>query len=313
MWFKNIQLYRFASPWKVASTAIEKDLSTFAFHPPTSFQLQAMGWVSPREHGGLVHSVDQQFLLAFATEKKLLPTSVIKETTKARAEAAEAQQGYKPGKKQMRELKQQAIDELLPRAFNVRRTTHVWIDPLSGWLAVDTASANRADEIVSLLNKSIPELRVARVDTALSPASAMTDWLAADESPRGLSIDDEAELQNADADKATVRFLRHPLEHAEMKRHIASGKQCNKLALTWANRVTFVLTESLTLKKLALVDIHRDDEVATDAKGATDPQAAEEKFDADFALMTGELQGLIEDLIDALGGVTDKAVETATA
>ena len=39
------------------------------------------------------------------------------------------------------------------------------------------------------------------------------------------------------------------------------------------------------------------------SEGGEESQDADEKFDIDFALMTGELAGLIADLTAALGGV----------
>ena len=90
-------------------------------------------------------------LLMLGTEKKLLPASVINQVTKARAAEIEEQQGFKPGRKQMKELKEQVTDELLPRAFSIRRDTRVWIDPVNGWLVVDSSSPAKADEILKLL------------------------------------------------------------------------------------------------------------------------------------------------------------------
>jgi len=38
-----------------------------------------------------------------------------------------------------------------------------------------------------------------------------------------------------------------------VRRHIAAGKQCTRLALTWADRVSFVLTESLAVDRFGMV------------------------------------------------------------
>ena len=95
-----------------------------------------------------------------------------------------------------------------------------------------------------------------------------------------------------------MRFVRHALDPKEVQRHIAGGKQCTRLALTWANRVSFVLTESFTIKKISLVDIVKE---GIDTGGGT--QDEDERLDADFAMMTGELKQMLEELVEALGGV----------
>jgi recombination associated protein RdgC len=298
MWFKNLQVYRFPAPWDITPAQLDQQLARHAFRSASSYEMQTHGWASPRDNDSLVHAVNGQLLITLGAEKKLLPASVIKEVTKAKAAELEERQGFKPGRKQVRELKDQVTDELLPRAFNVRRNTWVWIDPAAGWLAIDSGSPGKADEVLALLNKSVEGVHFERLEAALSPMVAMTAWLAADEVPPGFSIDQDTELQSPVEEKATVRFVRHTLDAKEVQRHITAGKQCTRLALTWENRVSFVLTESLTLKRIAPVDVIKES-----ADGVV--LVEEERFDADFMLMTGELQQMIADLVDALGGVVE--------
>ena len=296
MWFKNLQVYRFPAPWNISASSLEEQLGRRAFRSVAGFELQTQGWMSPRDDGGLVHSVHGQMLISLCTEKKLLPASVIKEVIRTKAIEAEARQGYKPGRKQLRELKVQITDELLPRAFNVRRHTGIWIDPANGWLVIDAGSPGKADEVVALLNKSVDDLVIERLNTTLSPGTAMTAWLANNDVPHGFSVDLDTELQSPVEEKATVRFVRHALDPKEVQRHIAGGKQCTRLALTWANRVSFVLTESWVLKRIIPVDVIREGENAQN-------QNDDERFDADFTLMTGELQRMLAELVETLGGL----------
>jgi recombination associated protein RdgC len=295
MWFKNLQLYRLTAPWTMTSDQLEASLAPQAFAACGSFDMQTQGWVSPRDNGMLVHAVNRQLLLQLGTEKKLLPSTVINQVTKARAVELEEQQGFKPGRKQMKELKEQVTDELLPRAFSIRRSTFVWIDPVNGWLVVDAASPAKADEVFKLLLKSLEVLPFASLRTERSPQSAMTDWLAADEAPVGFTVDQDTELRSTNEGKATVRYVRHTLEAEDVRRHIAAGKQCTRLALTWADRVSFVLTESLAVKRVAPLDVLKEN-------ADSGVQNEDERFDTDFALMTGELAKLIGDLVEALGG-----------
>ena len=297
MWFKNLQVYRFPAPWKISASSLEEQLGRHVFRATSGYEMQSQGWASPRDDGGLVHAVHGQLLISLCTEKKLLPSSVIKEAVKTKAIEAEEQQHYKPGRKQLRELKEQVIDELLPRAFSVRRRSGVWIDATNGWLVIDAGSPGKADDIVALMSKSIDDFVVERLNTIMSPGVAMTAWLANDDVPRGFNIDQDTELQSPVEEKATVRFVRHALDSKELQRHIAGGKQCTRLALTWADRVSFVLTELLVIKRVAPIDVIRETE-------QSQAQNDDERFDADFTLMTGELQKLLADLVEALGGMT---------
>jgi len=295
MWFKNLQIYRLTAPWTMTAEQLESSLAPQAFVPCSSLDMQTQGWVSPRDNGMLVHTVNRQLLLQLGTEKKLLPSTVINQVTKARAVELEEQQGFKPGRKQMKELKEQVTDELLPRAFSIQRSTRLWIDPVNGWLVIDASSPAKADEVFKLLLKSLEVLPFAALRTERSPLSAMTDWLAADEAPGGFTVDQDTELRATTEGKATVRYVRHTLEPDDVRRHIASGKQCTRLAMTWNDRVSFVLTESLAIKRVAPLDVLKENADST-------MQNDDERFDGDFMLMTGELAKLISDVVEALGG-----------
>ena len=294
MWFKNLQIYRLPAPWAITSEQLESSLAAHEFTACTSLDMQSQGWISPRDNGLLVHSVNRQMLILLATEKKLLPATVINQVAKERAAEIEEQQGFQPGRKQMRDIKQQVADELLPRAFGIRRNTWTWIDPVNGWLVVDAASPSKADDVLKLLLKSIDKLPLENLRVERSPLAAMTDWLAADEAPRGFSVDQDTELRASGEGKATVRYVNHTLEADDVRRHIKAGKQCTRLALTWADRISFVLTESLAIKRVAPLDLLKE----TDASTRND----DERFDSDFALMSAELARLLADLVDALGG-----------
>jgi recombination associated protein RdgC len=107
-------------------------------------------------------------------------------------------------------------------------------------------------------------------------------------------VDRDCELKAPDEQKSSVRYARHTLEIDEVGQHIAQGKLPTQLALTWNERVSFVLTESAQIRKLKLLDVVMD---GTQDKGKDD-----DGFDADAAILTGELSALIPDLLEALGG-----------
>ncbi|KDD10952.1 recombination-associated protein RdgC, partial [Bordetella bronchiseptica] len=185
-------------------------------------------------------------------------------------------------------------DELLPKAFSVYRDTRVWIDPLNRWLVIDAAAASKADEVLGLLAKTIDPLPLEHLYVEQAPAAAMTEWLGADEAPANFSIDQDTELRAFGASRAAVRYLRHPIDTDDARRHIQSGKQCTRLAMTWADRVSFVLAEGLDIKRVSPLDVLKE--------GSESMQSDDEKFDSDIALMAGELAKLLAELVGALGG-----------
>ncbi len=298
MWFKNLQLHRLAINWNISPDQMQRWLAPLAFSDASSIENERRGWVSPRGDDALVYTTNRQMLIAYRAEKKLLPASVVTQFVKERALELEEQQGFKPGRKQMRDLKEQVTDELLPRAFSIRRDTRVWIDPVNGWLAIDAPSPTVADDIIGLLVKSVTDLPLMSVRVARAPVSAMTDWLLTGDAPASFTLDRDTELRSVGEGNATVRYVGHALETEDMRRHIEAGKQCMRLAMTWNDRVSFVLTPSMMLKRVSALDV---------LKEAADPTAIndDERFEADFTLMTGELARMLADLTDVLSGEED--------
>jgi len=293
MWFKNIQIYRLPKNWASDASKLEEQLSHLTLQACSASDAQSIGWVPPCAGGALVHAVNNQWLLALGAEQKLLPASVVKQFADDKAKEIQEAEGRKVGRKEMRELREQMTLELLPRAFIRKRSTFGWIDPVNGWLVIDAATPAKAEEFLEQLRKSVDGLPAKLVKVAQSPSAAMTGWVAGGEAPTHFTIDQDLELRSAE--KATVRYVKHPLEGEEIRQHIGGGKVVTRLAMTWGDRISFVLNENLQIKRLAFLDI---------LKEQADGQAenADERFDLDFTLMTGEVARLLDDVVDALGG-----------
>ncbi|WP_119154180.1 recombination-associated protein RdgC [Caldimonas tepidiphila] len=293
--FKNVIIYTLSGAPGLSAAVLETALQRARFIPCAPTQPSSHGWVPPRgvEHGALVESVGGQLLLKLAIEQKALPAEVVKRRTEELAKQVEQETGRKPGRRQTKELKEQAELELLPLAFTKRSAVRLWIDPHAQRLVIDSSSPARAEEAITALVKAVDGFAVGAQHTAMSPAAAMSHWLASGEPPAGFSVDRECELKSADEMRSIVRYGRHPLDIDEVREHIAAGKAPTKLALTWEGRVSFVLTDTLQLKKLSFLG------VVFEKRGIED----EDAFDADMAILTGELRCLLPDLIEALGGI----------
>jgi recombination associated protein RdgC len=217
---------------------------------------------------------------------------VVRRKLDERCAQIEATTGRKPGKKEKRDLKEDITQELLPMAFTRHARVAVWIDPKEHRLVINASNAARADEVVTSLVKSFEGFAVTQVNTHIEPATAMSGWLSSQEPPAGFTIDRECELKATDESKSVVRYAKHPLDIEEVKQHIAAGKRPTRLAMTWEDRVSFELSETMQLRKIVFLEGTDD---AKDGK-------KEDNFDADVAIATGELGELMPALLDALGG-----------
>ena len=297
--FKNLTIYRIAPGWAPDLGTMEASLLNAPFTECAPSQDRSIGFTDPRGTGAdaLVESVGGQRIMKLLIETKTVPASAINKRAKAAADHIEATQGRKPGRKEMKSLKEDAQVALLPQAFPRQSAVWVWIDPDAGLLMHDAGSQADTDEVVTALVRAFDGLALTLVQTKVTPQTAMTMWLASPDDAglladlHEMSIGRACELQSADEERARVSFKNHNLDTDEIRTHIREGKFPTRLALEWSGRVAFTLTEGMQLKKIEFLDGVFDGD-----------QQADDGFDADVAIATGELRKLIPALVDALGG-----------
>jgi recombination associated protein RdgC len=123
----------------------------------------------------------------------------------------------------------------------------------------------------------------------------MTGWLAGGDAPDGFTVDQDCEL--AGVEKASVKYAHLDLGAEDIPMHIAAGKCAVRLAMTWRDKISFVLTDRWQVKRIAPLDVVKE-------QGAE----AEDMFDGDFAIMSGELGLMLGELVSGMGGLVGKEV-----
>ncbi|AMK77206.1 MULTISPECIES: recombination-associated protein RdgC [Methylomonas] len=294
MWFKNLAVYRFTEPFTLDASALEQKLQQQPFRSCGSHDEFSFGWTAPlgRASDALVHANNGFLMLCGKKEEKVVPASVINEMLQERINEIEEREARKLPAKERSRIKDELIFELLPRAFSFSRKTYAYIDSQGGWLVVDAASAKKAEDMLSQLRKCLGSLPIVPLTATAKPASVMTQWLIDNTSPKDILIEDECELRSPEEEGSIIRCKRHDLALPEIKNHLDSGKQVIKLAMSWAERISFVLDESLAVKRLKFLDLIQEQ--------AADIEAFDEveQFDADFSIMTAELAQFLPRLLE---------------
>ncbi len=298
MWFKNLALFRFTEAFTLSANELEEKLEQIRFRPCGQNEEFSFGWTAPlgRSSEQLIHTSNQFMMVCAQKEEKVLPAAVINEMVLERILEAEDQQGRKLTSKERAAVKEELIFELLPKAFSFTRRTFAYIDPKGGWLIVDAASANKAEDLVSLLRKCLGSLPVIPPATNEKPSTTMSQWLVNPQIPANITIEDECELRSTEEEGGIIRCKRQDLSQPEIKHHLDSGKQVVKLAVSWADRLSFVLDESLAIKRLRFLELIQDQvaEIETDSETM--------QFDTDFAIMSLELDKFLPQLMELFGG-----------
>ena len=289
-----MMLYRIGAGWTASVAQMEEALHRVRFLECRPTQEKSVGWIEPRgeKHGALVESLGGQLILKFMFEAKLLPASVVRRAAVLKMEQIEASTGRKPGKKEAKDIRESLLQQMLPQAFTRQASVLVWIDPMERLLAIDTTALAKADEVVQSLVRAFGGFTVALVETQDSPHAAMSAWLTERAAPGHFDLDRECELKGTDDMQSAVRYSRHLLDIVEIRQHVEGGKLPTRLAMSWEGKVSFLLTDTLQIKKLRFLD-------GVFKEGRADD---EDRFDADATIFTGEMKKLIPQLIKALGG-----------
>ena len=302
MWFKNLFLYRFTQPFTLSAELLDEKLSGKAFQPVDKLSLSSTGWTEPLGHEGeqFVHTTNGYMMVCLRKEEKILPPAAIREILDARALEIEQKENRTIRGKERANLRDEVLLDMMPRAFTKNSRIFAYIDTKGGWMVVDAASVGKADEFVATLRETLEHLHVTPLAMANDPSAIMTSWLNDGGIAADLEIEDECELRDPAEDGGIIRVRKQDLGSGEIRTHLDAGKMVTRLALTYDERISFVLDSSMALKRLKFLDLVMDE------AGDIDSESAAARFDGDFSIMTLELSRFFPQLLEALGGEAEE-------
>ena len=300
MWFRNLSLYRLGGEFESDPVRLHEQLQAQGFQPCGGLDTYREGWTAPLgKHGEqLVHAANGRLMLCLRREERILPAAVVREALDEKVEQIETAEARPVGCKERTKLRDEIVIDLLPRAFTRSQLTFGYIDPAASWIVIDTATPKRAEAFLNLLRESLGSLKVRPLTVNHSPALSMTRWLEGG-LPEQFTPGDECELREPVENGAVIRVRRLDLAGEEVRTHLDAGMQVTRLAMEWAERVRCVIGDDLTIRRLRFTDLVMDE--AADI--AADDAVA--RFDADFALMAGELSQFIPALTRVFGGIEE--------
>ncbi len=295
MWFKNLRLYRLNEAFSLTAEVLNEHLSGKTFEPCGKLDLQRQGFVPPlgRHSDLLVHAIPGFMMVALKRQEKILPAGVVREALEEKVQAISDQEGRRVSRKERDGLKDELIFELLPKAFVKNAVDYAYIATQQNYVVINSSSASRAEALLSALREVLGSLPCVPVSAKSPPTQHLTHWLL--ESPAaGFELGDECELKAA-KDERVIRCKKQDLTADEVLNHLHSGMTVNKLAFNWRDMISGVIEDDLAIKRLRFGDDIKDK--AADSHAET----AAEEFDAEFAIMTLELQHFIEALEKTFG------------
>ena len=238
-----------------------------------------------------VHKSGDYWLIRLQREERLLPASVIRSEVNARIQEIQAGQGRRVQRKERLDIVDEVTQDLMPRAFTKLQYLEALINDREGWVWVNT-------ELLSLLREGLGNLPVVIPDTQKSPVIVMSQWLLNGGLPDGMSLGGDVDLEDPQEEGGVVRARGMYLESDDIRRHIESGKQVVRLALSWQDQIDFVVDKDLSIRRIRFSD---------ELKGINEELHEDvlARRDADCLLMGETLSALQRAIAKTFGGISE--------
>lgn len=292
MIFRNVTVFRLSPAAAAEVKDVEAALSEHRLKPIGPQELSTRGFVSPYGEGedkAMAQVVSPYVLVCVGGQDKLLPSSVINDEVGKRVAKIRAEEDRKVGGKERKRMKEDVINELLPRAFVRSSRQSFYVDTQEGWVVLDTASPKSAENALSTLREALGSFPAVPLAPEESVRVLMTDWLSTGQLPEDLAMGEDCELKDAaDSKGATIRAKKQDLSVEEIKEHLRAGKQVTQLGLIYKERMSFMLDENLVVRRLKFLDVAME--------GVEHGEDAASEADAMFTLMTLEVRELLHRL-----------------
>lgn len=297
MWYKNAIIYLLPDGWQLEAGFAEK-LEQAAFTPCMGLDWFSEGFAPPTPFSSdFVFTAQNSNRVCLKHEEKVLPSATVRDLVNGKVAEIQEAEARNVWWEEKQQLKEQIVDDLLPRALTQSRRTEAIFDTERGYLLVNEASDKRAEQMLIKLREALGGLKVAMPYTRESPSSLMTEWLLQGHAEGDFELGYNVLLQGVGDVVPKVKISKKDLTHPEVIQHAKNGMKVVELELEWREQISFTLTQNFALKRIRFLDVLQEEaEQGDDTASLT--------F-ASQIIMTTALGGMLDELANLLGGWVD--------
>ena len=244
-------------------------------------------------------------MICLQFEEKILPASVVRQHLAEKIADLEKREGRAVRGKEKQSLKDEIIQILLPKAFTKKSQAYAYIDVERRFLVLNTNNAKKIERFIAFFKRAIAPATLSAMDVK-KPALVMTDWLKHD-APMNFTIGLSAVLQDPSQQLRMIRCRHQDLFAQSIQTFVKEGCEIIELSVQWNDQVDFVLNSDFSIKRLQFQE-------AVLALSDTDQaETTQQRFDADFIIMTQTVSQLLNDLLSVFSSQkqTKKLAEVA--
>lgn len=294
MWFKQATLFQFSKPFSSSISELSELLKPLAFTPCLPSFASSIGWVSPlgQAHQELVYGSKRFLLISLQFEEKILPATVVRQAVIEKVAEIEAKEARTVRGKEKQNIKDEMVQTLLPRAFSKKSVVSAYIDLKDQLLVLNSSTPSKVERFIAFFKRAVAPVDLHTI-AVKKPVDLMTDWLKGEDVPRNFEIGQACLLRDPQQEKRMIRCQHQDLFAANIQAFLKEECEVMTLAMAWKEQVKFTLTGEFALRGIqfqeAVLSLAQSDYTET----------AEQRFDADFVLMTELMSQMLEDLLQS--------------
>lgn len=287
-------------------------LKSVIYAPTSPTSELSSGFLPPRggsEPGDwpFVEVISGLHVVRLRTQSRSVPKSAIDHEVQEMSRRIEQETGRPPGKRQKKDMKDEARLSLLPRAFPKDSDSWGLVCPARGLLVVNSASvtgsAHLPQALVGLhimanedvVARGLPTNMYARpMSTITSCEAFMLQALTDPDAIAPFGPATSCALEAQDETKKQVRYRNHELQgNQEVARHLKRGHLPTRLGMYLETHTHFEIDSKMGLHKITFTgDLFQPQ---------ADQSTVDDAFDADITLSGLGLLKLYDELVNVLG------------
>jgi recombination associated protein RdgC len=292
--FRNLRLYRVHSDWPTSELLLSDRLEVFGFKPCGSLSERSSGFDHPAPgYPMLARTVGGADLMQVREQTRVLPPAAVNEALEERIDEFKARMDRDPGRAEKRELKEEIVATLLPKALLKSDRIKLFYIHDEALLGVGVASEPAAERVLDTLRAALGSLNVTPLAFE-EPLSGLLSAAYMGKGPTEFHVGRECRMVEPGGRGATVSWLDIEITDPSIRRHVKDGLKVDRLALQFNEVLSFVLDDQAVLRKMKLAGDEMNDELDVE-----EPLA---RLDAQFVVVAGTLVRMIRSLKKSLGG-----------
>lgn len=293
MWFKNVLIYQVHN--MPDDKALDSILYEHRIKPCPPHSRYIYGW-SEVIGETMLHAGNGYSLFVMAKEERILPNAVITQHLDEKVQSIEATEARTIRRSERNQLKEELEFTLLPQSFSILKKTWAYYDKKRQYLIVNTSSLTMGEQFTALLRKSIKEIEILPIALDVDMSGKLTQCIHQPHTlPKHFDLGDKVLLHSPDDDKKRFNCKGYELPAEEVDDLLKRGLKAIELSFSFNDRIDFTLTHQLIIKNIKCHDL-----LLEELKETQKMETREEEFDASFAILTHEIDQLVEEIFVSL-------------